>query len=227
MNGIGELNEQHLHSALKVYYAQGDARTEVLIDGYVVDVVREDGLIEIQTGNFASIKHKLAALVQKYPLKLVYPISTEKWLLKYPKRNAEGTPIRRKSPKQGRAVAVFDELVRFPRLLTSPNFTLEIALIKEEEVRCRAQRRTWRNKGWQTVERRLLEVVKVQTYADSAQMARFLPETLPEAFTSADLMETLAIPRRLAGRMAYCLREMGAIELVGKQNRFNLYTRIE
>jgi hypothetical protein len=227
MNGIGELNEQHLHRALKDYYARGKAQIEVAIQGYVVDVVREEGLVEIQTGNFASIRHKLAALVENYPLKLVYPISTEKWLLKYPQEDGGGTPTRRKSPKRGRPVAVFDELVRFPRLLTSPNFTLEIALIREEEVRRRAQRRTWRNKGWQTVERRLLEVVEVQTYMDPAQMTHFLPETLPGAFTSADLAETLAISRHLAGRMAYCLREMGTIEQVGKRGRFNLYARIK
>jgi hypothetical protein len=225
MNNIGELNEQHLHRTLKVYYAQGEAQTEVEILGYIVDVVREDGLVEIQTGNFTSIKHKLAALVENYPLKLVYPISTEKWLLKYPDKEAKGTPTRRKSPKRGRPVAVFDELVRFPQLLRSPNFTLEIALIHEEEVRRRAQRRTWRNKGWQTVERRLLKVIAVQSYADPAQMARFLPDHLTGVFTSADLADNLAISRRLAGRMAYCLREMGTIEQVGKRNRFNLYER--
>ncbi|MDY6874081.1 MAG: hypothetical protein SVR81_08975 [Chloroflexota bacterium] len=225
MNGIGVLNEQHLHRALKDFYAQDGAHTEVKIQGYVVDVVREDGLVEIQTGNFTSIKHKLAALVQYYPLKLVYPIATEKWLLKYPDKDGKGTPTRRKSPKRARPVAVFEELVRFPQLLISPNFTLDIVLIQEEEVRCRARRHTWRNKGWRTVERRLLEVVEVQTYENPAQMARFLPETLSQTFTSADLTEKLAISRRLAGRMAYCLREMGTIEQVGKRNRFNLYAR--
>lgn len=123
MIGIGELNEQHLPRALKDYYAGADGRLEFELQGYVVDVVREDGLVEIQTGNFASIKGKLAALVPNYPLRLVYPIPVEKWLLKYPQEGGGGTPVRRKSPRRGRPMDVFDELVRFPYLLncqTSP-----------------------------------------------------------------------------------------------------------
>jgi hypothetical protein len=225
MSGIGELNEQHLHRALKDHYADGNAQTEVKIQGYVVDVVREDGLVEVQTGNFASIRQKLVALVENHPLRLVYPIAVEKWLLKYPRDGEDGGLIRRKSPRRGRPVDVFDELVRFPHLLKSPNFTLELVLIHEEEVRRRANRRTWRNKGWRTVERRLLKVVEVHSYENPAQMAELLPDDLPAAFTSADLAETLAISRHLAGRMAYCLREMGVIEQVVKRNRFNLYAR--
>ncbi len=226
MNGIGELNEQHLHRALKAYYAGAGTSLEVEIQGYVVDVVREDGLVEIQTGNFASIKRKLTALVPNYPLRLVYPIPVEKWLLKYPQEGGEGTPVRRKSPRRGRPVAVFDELVRFPYLLKLPNFTLELVLIHEEEVRQPVAGRYWHQHGWKTVERRLLKVIEVQTYEDPAQMAGFLPEELPAAFTSADLAEQLAISRSLAQRMAYCLREMGVIEQVGKRNRFNCYARL-
>lgn len=144
MNGIGELNEQHLHRALKDYYAGADGRLEVELQGYVVDVVREDGLVEIQTGNFASINGKLAALVPNYPLRLVYTIPVEKWLLKYPQEGGGGAPVRRKSPRRGRPVDVFDELVRFPYLLKLPNFTLNLILIHEEEVRWPAEGRAWR-----------------------------------------------------------------------------------
>jgi hypothetical protein len=83
MHHIGQLNEQPLHAALKAYYAHPDAQTEVLVDGYHVDVVRDGTLIEIQTGNFSAIKRKLGDLVPHHPLRLVYPIAVEKWILKY------------------------------------------------------------------------------------------------------------------------------------------------
>jgi len=78
MNHIGELKEQHLHAALKAWYAGPDVRVEASIDGgqrgYVIDLVRGDLLIEIQTGNFSSIQRKLKDLVKRYPVRLIYPI---------------------------------------------------------------------------------------------------------------------------------------------------------
>ena len=52
-----------------------------------------------------------------------------------------------------------------------------------------------------------------------------LPPDLPDTFTTADIAAGLAIPRWLAQKMAYCLREMGALEVVGKQSRSRLYKR--
>ena len=42
---------------------------------------------------------------------------------------------RRRSPKRGIPADVCAELVSFPTLLSHPNFTLEVALVEEEEVR--------------------------------------------------------------------------------------------
>jgi hypothetical protein len=226
MHHIGELNEQPLHAALKAYYAGPDAETEVLVDGYHVDVVRDGVLIEIQTGNFSAIKRKMGDLVPHHPLRLVYPIAVEKWILKYGKEGRT-SPKRRKSPKRGRPVDLFTELVSFPQLALSPNFTLELALIQEEELRrCTGEKR-WRRGGWETVERRLIQLLARRTFRGPNAFAALLPPDLPEAFTTADIAAGLKTPLWLAQKTAYCLREMGAIELVGKDGRSILYARGE
>jgi len=46
---------------------------------------------------------------------------------------------------------------------------------------------------------------------------------LPAAFTTADIARLASIPRWLAQKMAYCLREGKMIELIGKRGRANLY----
>jgi hypothetical protein len=51
---------------------------EVLIEGFVVDVYSNNAIIEIQTGNFSSIKTKISQLISNYDLKLVYPFAAEK-----------------------------------------------------------------------------------------------------------------------------------------------------
>jgi hypothetical protein len=226
MNHIGELNEQPLHAALKAWYAGPDVQVEVSVGGYVIDLIQDDLLIEIQTGNFSSIKRKLHDMVKQHPVRLVYPIAAEKWLLKLPKQGT-GKPRRRKSPKRGRVESVFAELVSFPKLLLEDNFSLEVVLVQEEEVRRYAGGKHWYKNGWVTVERRLLDVVAQRLFEKPSDMSALLPAGMPQKFTTSELAEALDGPRWLAQKMAYCLREMGEIVRVGKRGRSYLYSRID
>jgi hypothetical protein len=223
---IGLLNEQPLHAALKTWYAQPGAQFEVQVDGFVVDIVQGDLLVEIQTGNFSAVREKIRALAGNHPLRLVYPIAREKWLLKLP-REREGKTKRRKSPRRGRIEEVFTELVSFPELMCSANFSLEVLLVHEEEVRRYDPARRWRNRGWVTVERRLVDVVDRRLFEQPEDIVAILPAGLPKRFTSADLAQAMDGPRRLAQKTAYCLRKMGIIVEVGRQGRSTLYARDE
>ena len=80
--GIGTLNEKPLHAALKQWYAQPEDLIEVPVDGFTVDIVRGDLLIEIQTRNLSTIRHKLTTLAAQHRLRLVYPIAREKWIVR-------------------------------------------------------------------------------------------------------------------------------------------------
>ncbi len=51
---IGTLNEGALHAQLKDWYRRRGDRVEQLVDGFVIDLVRGELLVEIQTGSFAS-----------------------------------------------------------------------------------------------------------------------------------------------------------------------------
>ena len=221
---IGTLNEKPLHAALKMWYARPGDRFEVSVDGFIVDIVRGDLLVEIQTCNFAAIKRKLAALTVRHPVRLVYPIAREKWIVRLAE-DGQGQLGRRKSPKRGALEQVFAELVRIPRLLSNPNFSLEVLLIQEEEVRRYDGRRGWRRHGWVTHERRLLEVIDQRLFETPADIAALIPPTLSEPFTTSDLAAAIDKPRWLARKMAYCLREMGALVPVGKQGNAILYSR--
>jgi hypothetical protein len=221
---IGTLNEGPLHADLKAWYAEPGDQPEVWVDGYVVDLLRGMQVIEIQTAGFASIRHKVRSLVAHHPLRLVYPVAREKWIAKV---DVDGRSqlSRRKSPKHGRVEEVFAELVSFPELMAHPNFVLEVLLIQEEEVRRYEESRAWRRRGWVTQERRLLEVVGRHRFDQPADMTRLLPAGLDQPFTTADLAQATSATRRLAQKMAYCLRKMGAIEVCGKDGRALLYVQ--
>ena len=223
-SSIGTLNEKTLHVALKAWYAGPDARFEVPVGDFIIDIVQGDLLVEIQTRNFAAIAQKLAALTLHHQVRLVYPIAQEKWIVKL---GADGVSrvSRRKSPKRGTVEDVFGELVRFPRLLSGNGFSLEVLLIQEEEIRRYDASRGWRRRGWVTQERRLLGVVDRRLFETPEDMAALLPTDLPEPFTTSDVASATGKRRRLAGRMAYCLREMGVIIPRGKRGNAILYTR--
>ncbi len=219
---IGTLNEKPLHAALKDHYAQPGDRFEVPLDGFHIDLVRGDLLVEFQTGNFGAMKRKLAALLPDHRVRLVHPIAAEKWIIKVGGRGGQNTLSRRKSPKRGCVDDVFEELVSLPALLAEPNFSLEVLMTHEEEVR-RKDRRKWRRGGWATAERRLLDVVDRWVFETPTDLADLLPPELPEAFTTTDIAKGAGKPLWIAQKMAYCLRESGALTPIGKQGRSILY----
>ena len=221
MTGIGLLNEKPLHASLKQWYARPGDRFEVPVDGFVIDIVRDDLLIEIQTRNFASINAKLCKLTQSYEVRLVYPVVQEKWIVR-PAAGNGGMVVRRKSPKRGRLEDLFWELVSIPQLLSHPNFSLEVLLIREEEARRYEAKRKWRRRGWTIEGRRLVDVVDWRVFRDPADWLAFVPDGL-QSFTTKDLATIADTSRELAQKMAYCFRQARMIELIGRQGRANLY----
>ena len=237
MSGIGLLNEKPLHASLKRWYARPGDRFEVPVDGFVIDIVRrrereggegEDLLIEIQTRNLAAINSKLIRLTRSNHVRLVYPIVKEKWIVRSapinsPSTNSAATNsdrwVRRKSPKRGRLEDLFWELVSIPQLLSNPNFSLEVLMIREEELR-RYDRR--RRKGWVLEGRRLLEVVDQHLFTKSEDWLAFVPTGL-NCFTTVELATGIDANRELAQKVAYCLRHGKMIELIGRRGRANLY----
>lgn len=218
------MREKPLHAALKRWYAEDGDLLEEPVDGFVIDLVRDDLLIEIQTRGFSAMKRKLTELLAGHAVRLVHPIAVERWIVRI---DPTGAVIsRRKSPKQGAAVDLFAELVSFPELVAHPGFSIEVLLTQEEEVRRFDGTRAWRRRGWVVEERRLLDVLDRLVVDSPAALASLLPDDVPPVFTTADLAATFRRHRRLAQQTAYCLRRVGAIGMVGKDGNTIVYSRL-
>ena len=225
MATIGLLNEKPLHASLKKWYAAPGDQCEVTLEGYVIDLVHNNMLIEIQTANFSSILTKLTHLLHSNRVRLVFPIAKECWIIKQPDRSVE-KPSRRKSPKKGRIEDIFQYLVSIPHLLIHPNFSIEVIFIHEENirVRCKSPQRAWRKKGWRVEERRLLGVVGRRLFQKPMDMIGLLPANLEDEFTTKDLAKSLHITLTLAQKMAYCLHKTHILERVGKRGNSYVYS---
>lgn len=218
MNKIGTLQENSLHASLKDWYQQPQDQLESSVDGYIIDLVRGNLLVEIQTRNFYSIKQKLANLLERHPVRLVYPIPYEKWILQL---TSDGNTLirRRKSPKRGKIIDIYQELIRFPRIVRHQNFTMEALMVRVEVVWRDDGKGSWRRKGKSIIDQRLIEVVDSRIFSGLSDYQSTIPKDIPELFTVRDLATVTHQPRRAAGKMAYCLREMGVLEAVGKRDR--------
>lgn len=219
---IGSLNETPFHAELKRRLAPPGSRFEVDVDGYVVDVVADNLLIEVQTRNVSGMRPKLAALLPEHRLRLVLPVAEHKWIVRC---HADGTRTRRRSPKRGRREDIFRELVSIPELLAHPNFEIEVALTEQAELRRHEPGKAWRRQGWVVVGRELLAVTGRHVLRRPADLLGFLPEGLPTPFTTADVAARGRLPRRTAQEAAYCLRALELITPVGKTGNAVLYQR--
>ena len=221
---IGTYQEKSLHAALKEWYAAPGDSTEQPVDGYVVDLVRGDELIEIQTRNFAAMKRKLAVLLERHAVRVVHPIPMRKWIVRLD-RDGATVLSRRRSPKRGTVLDVFDELVSIAHLVAHPRFALEVLLVEVEETRQQDGRGSWRRRGWSIHDQTLVGVKRRHRFHGPADFAALLPATLPEPFTSSDIAARFGIRRGQGQKIAYCLRHMGAIHVVGKQGNAYRYER--
>ena len=216
------MGETSLHDEVKRWYSQPGDRMEEWVDGYLIDIVRGDRLIEIQTGNFSAIKAKLEDLVRRHPVQLVHPIAETKWIVRL---DARGERVsRRRSPRRGRVEDLFLELVYIPHLMREANFSLEALLIHSEEELIDDGRGSWRRRRWSVHDRRLLDVVGRATFSKPADFLRLFPVTLPVEFTTRELAESLRVRANIAQKMTYSLRHMEVIGTIGKRGRANLYS---
>lgn len=209
------MTEYSLHSEIKNWYMAPGDELEVKVEDFIVDIHRNKLLIEIQTRNFSAIKKKLKKLLLNNHMRLVYPIAKVKWIVHISK---SGNFVRRrKSPKKGNLIDLFYELVHMPELTKDKNFSLEVLIVEEEELRCYDGRGSWRRKGVSVKDRKLLNVLDRILFKNSRDYLEFLPKELDRHFTNKALALKLGVPIRLAQKATYCLTKMGAISIAGKK----------
>lgn len=219
---IGTLNEGALHAQLKAWYRRPGDLLEQPVDGYVIDLVRDDTLVEIQTGGLAPLRRKLGRLLESHPVRLVVRVPLTRRIVRL---SAAGEVLSaRRSPRKGRPEDVFARLVSMPGLLAHPRFELELLLTHEDEHRRHEPGRAFRRHGWVVAGRSLVSVERTLVLATPDDAAALLPG-LPDTFDTADLAAAASCDRRLAQQMTYCLRAMGRLEVSGRRGRALLYAR--
>ena len=126
------MNECSLHLEIKQVCSLPGDQFEVKLGNYIVDILRGNLIIEVQTKNFSALKEKLQVLTENHRVRLVYPLPERKWITHITKDHKVLNTS--KSPRKGRITDVFGELVMISQLIGEMNFSLEVLLIDEEEL---------------------------------------------------------------------------------------------
>ena len=216
--------ETTLHRQLKQFYADAQSQEEVTLDNYRIDVVRGDVLVEIQLGPMAAIRDKVKKLIMNHCVLVVKPIILRKHLVKLSARDGDRLS-RRRSPKRGTMMNLFDELVYCTRLFPHPNLCIDVPLIEMEEIRFpgHGRRRRQRENDFQIQDQILLSVESIQRFATAADLLQLIPSTLPKTFHTGHLAEATGQSREKAQKIAYCFRHMKLTKEVGKEGNAHLY----
>jgi hypothetical protein len=216
--------ETSLHRQLKEVYAGTTGKTEVSYGDFRIDVVNRGRLIEIQHGSLAAIRRKIRKLCGDYKVTVVKPIVASKKLVKRPAKN-KPVSNSRMSPKRCGVLDVFHELVYFRDVFPHPNLRIEVPLVHIEEWRYpgHGKRRRRRENDFLVEDQMLIDIEATHRFRTNADLMRLIPRSLINPFTTQHLAEVLEIDRTFAQRIAYCLREMKAIDQIGKQGNAWLY----
>ena len=214
--------ETSLHRQLKQLYSTGPDACEVTINGFRIDAVSENRLIEIQYGSLGAIRDKIRKLVADHDVLVVKPLAARKYLVR---RSRKGGRIvsSRYSPKRETFLDAFLDLVHFVNVFPHPRLTVELLLTEQEEHRLPQLKGRWTRRKYRVEDRKLVAVTDRRMLQTKDDLLTFLPDDLPDTFSTEEISVRLDIPRWLAQKMAYCLRKTGAVCPVGKRGNTILY----
>lgn len=226
--GIGTYGEKTVHAVLKNYFEPYDDSHESRVGGFVADIVGEDGIIEIQTGDFARLKKKLEAFLSVSRVTVVHPIARQKWIIPIdPETGEQGR--KRKSPARGESWDIFPELYKIKQFLSHENFRLCIVMLDVEEYRRPPETdglKRGRRRGYVRYDRIPVELADEIHIDCLRDWAYFIPQGLPEEFTSSDFGSLSGVGKKYASFVLNVLTAVGAVARIGKQGNSFLYSRI-
>jgi hypothetical protein len=220
------MSETSLHAALKKIYAGENGLTEATVGPFLVDVLHDQEIIEIQTRNFAALVPKLTYLLPTYRVRLVHPIAETKWIITHLPESPLN-PRRRRSPARGQAAQILAELSPIADLLSHPNLVVETIPLEVEEYRAADGKGSWRRKGISIQDRRLVRILNQHQLEFPAGYLDLIPANLPFHFTRQDFARLTRLSSGRAAKALYFLRRLNLITIAGKKGRAFLYQRPE
>lgn len=222
MNSIGTKKEKDLHRFLKNYFSPRQNQ-EIFINKWIVDAFIDGIIYEIQTKAFNTLRRKLADLLPKYPITIVYPIAQVKYLYWISQNGIVQKP--RKSPKANHPLKISLELYRIKPFLTNPNLKVKIVMLELHEYKKLDGYSKDLKKGSSTFKQEIKTIFSIIELKTAKDYLNLIPYDNNITFTTNDLIKDLKLTPREGYSAIQVLKEVKAIKFVGKKGRSYLYQK--
>lgn len=221
-SGIGTLSEKTLHAILKCYYEPHQENHEIKIGKYIADIVGENGIVEIQTAQFGSMREKLNSFLEVCPVTVVHPVPVKRQLI-WIDRETGVLSRSRSAPCKDVRFDIFSEFSHIPDLLLCPNLSFCFPLLEIEEYRYLNHKNKNPKHHASRCDKIPTALVGEIQLRSKSDFYAYVPDCLPEPFTSADFSKAAKCAISTARVMLYVLHHIGITERVGKRGNGFLY----
>ena len=233
VRGIGTYFEKSMHAALKYYYEPDESKHEIRVGGYIADIYTGEQIVEIQTGQLYALRNKLAVFLDVAPVMVVYPIP-----IIYGIETVDGNESNFKNtgpPNLQRKELrdfenFFEELYGLRSVLGRQGLTVcvvRVAVVSVEHDRRPKKKRGTKKKTTRKIDKLPISLLGEVVLREARDYLCFIPEGLPEAFTSKEYAKAANV-KLSCGRMMLCLLvQLGILQQIGTQRRWRLYKQID
>ena len=128
-----------------------------------------------------------------------------------------------KSPKKCRIYDAFKEIIRIKYALDNPRFHLVLCFLEVDEIRFLNGWSKDKKRGSSRCDRIPKDIIEEVRFDCIQDYKRFIPEGLPEEFTSAHYAKACRINKQLASNGLNILSYLGLVERIGKKGRSYVY----
>lgn len=221
---IGILAEKTMHRVVKSYMEIRPECHEIKIGRYHADIKNEFGIIEIQTRALSRLKNKLSAFLPEYPVMIVIPLAQTKYV-SWIDMETGAVSKRHRSPKKESFYTLTRDLYALRDHITDPHFSLHLLYLETEEFRYLNGWSKDKKKGSERCDRIPLALNDEQHFAKPSDYACFLPDGLPEVFTTAEFGKLAKVPKAYQWYTVALLFKLGLLEQCGKRGNTFLYRK--
>lgn len=221
--GIGSLGEKVIHKTLKLYYEPDPTKHEIDVLGSVVDVMNDDGIIEVQSGNFKYLVPKLKKFLPLYHVTVVYPI-VSRTTIRYLDKETGQVSAPRRSPRIKTVYDTARELSSISEFVPHENLTVKLVFLECEEYRLKKDGKGTRK---DRIDRIPTGIHSQLTLNGRADYSVFLPDTLGEKFLAKDYYKTVKSRSRYNYYCLKLLTDLGFLRKAGKVGNAFVYERVK
>ncbi len=237
--GIGTLAEKQMHAIIKKFICDDDHKHEITIYGshgyigsesdgkrrkFIADILDGNTIFEIQTGTFRPLADKIKWILENttYNIVVVHPIP-EALYVSY--IESDGTiSERRKSPAARKISAILPEIYYLKDIIQCGRVKIVGLMIEADSYKKRqsAGRRRTRGRKYELIP---VSLRRAYVFSKPDDYKIFLPEALPEIFTTAMYSKATKIRGIDAYSAVKVLCALGLIEECGTIGKARGYKR--